>query len=237
MEGIMKLWWSALVVLLFASIAHAQSTTPLVAIFGMREKAALEAVVKEYGEILRARPDDAPALKALGIAYHNLGALKVSGAVARAVKYLEQARILLPADAEVLAYFGSARTMVARDSWNPITKLSAVPDGTKLIDTAVARDPDNMTVRFVRINNSLKLPRFFNRAHYAKTDLQHLLKLSAPDGQRAQMFSPAMVAEIHFKLGEIYKDENEEQLARDHWTKALELAPNSEWGREAKKRL
>ena len=236
MESIMNLCWSCLAVFLLASLAEAQST-PLVAIYGMREKTALEGVIKEYEGDLQARPNDPGALKALGIAYHNLGRLKARGAVSTAVKYLEQARAFLPGDAEVLAYFGSARTMVARDSWNPITKLSAVRDGAKLIDTAVARDPDNVTVRLVRVNNSLKLPRFFNRAHYAKTDLQHLLKLSAPDGQHAQMFSPAMVAELHFKLGEIYRDDNEEQLARDHWTKALELAPNSEWGREAKKRL
>jgi len=236
MEGIMKLWWSSLAVLLLASIVHAQST-PLFAIYGMREGKALEAVIKEYEEIRRAYPNDPQALKALGIAYHNLGAQKASGAVANAVRYLEQARTLLPADAEVLAYFGSARTMMARDSWNPITKVSAVREGIKLIDMAASKDPDNVTVRFVRANNSLRLPKFFNRAHYAKTDLQHLLKLSAPEGGKAMMFSPQMIAEIHFKLGEIYKGENEEQLAKDHWTKAVEIAPNSEWGQEAKKRL
>lgn len=51
------------------------------------------------------------------------------------------------------------------------------------------------------------------------------------------MFSPQMIAEIHFKLGEIYKGEDEEQVAKDHWTKAVEIAPNSEWGQEARKRL
>jgi len=232
----MKPWWSALAILLLVGLAHAQST-PLFAIYGMREKTVLEGVIKEYEGLLRARPNDPQALKALGIAYHNLGAQKVPGAVARAVKYLEQAKPALATDAEVLAYFGSARTMVARDSWNPITKVGAVREGTKLIDQAVARDPDNVTVRFIRANNSLRLPRFFNRAHYAKTDLQHLLKLSAPDGGRAMMFSPEMIAEIHFKLGEIYRDENEEQLAREHWTKAVEIAPNSGWGHEARKRL
>ena len=232
----MKPWWSALAILLLVGLAHAQST-PLFAIYGMREKTVLEGVIKEYEGLLRARPNDPQALKALGIAYHNLGAQKASGAVAKAVKYLEQARALLPGDAEVLAYFGSSRTMVARDSWNPITKLSAVREGAKLIDMAVAKDPDNVTVRFVRTNNSLKLPRVFNRAHYAKSDLRHLLTLSAPEGGKAMMFSPQMIAEIHFKLGEIYKGEDEEQLAKDHWTKAVEIAPNSEWGQEARKRL
>jgi len=232
----MQVWKSCLGVLLLASLAHAQST-PLAAIYGMREKKGLEAVIKEYGEILRARPNDPHALKALGIASHNLGAQKASGAVGDAVKYLEQARTLLPADAEVLAYLGSATTMLARDSWNPITRLSAVWEGTKLIDTAVARDPDNVTVRFVRANNSMKLPQFFNRAHYAKTDLQHLLTLSASGRGKTAMFSPEMLAEIHFKLGGIYHDEDAETQARDHWSKAVEIAPHSEWGQEAKKRL
>ncbi len=232
----MQVWKSCLGVLLLTSLAYAQST-PLAAIYGMREKRALEAVINEYEATLRVRPNTPNALKALGIASHNLGAQKVSGAVANAVKYLEHARALLPADAEVLAYLGSATTMLARDSWNPVTKLSAVREGAKLIDTAVARDPDNVVVRFVRANNSLKLPRFFNRAHYAKTDLQHLLTLSASGGERAPMFSREMLAEIHFKLGGIYHDENEETRARDHWSRAVEIAPHSEWGQEAKKRL
>lgn len=230
----MRLWWGSLALLLLASLAHAQST-PLFAIYGMRERKALEATVREYEEILRAHPDNPQALKALGIASHNLGAQKVSGAVARAVRHLEQARALLPGDAEVLAYLGSARTMVARDSWNPITKVSAVREGAKLIDMAVARDPDSVTVRFVRANNSLRLPGVFNRAHHAKADLEHLLRLST--GEKAVMFSPELIAEIHFKLGGIYKDENEEQLARDHWTKAVETAPDSAWAREARNRL
>lgn len=221
---------------LWAGVAGAQST-PLIAIYGMRDKAALERVVREYEELLRTRPDDSLTVKALGIAHHNLGALKVSGAVDNAVRHLERARTLLSGDAEVLVYLGSARTMVARDSWNPITKVGAVREGTKLIDMTVSKGPDNVTVRFVRANNSLRLPRFFNRAHYAKTDLVHLLKLSAPDGAKVRMFSPEMVAEIHFKLGEVYKDENDEKSARQHWTKAVEIAPDSEWSREAKKRL
>jgi tetratricopeptide (TPR) repeat protein len=230
----MKFWWGPLTVFLLASLAEAQSTS-LVAIYGMREKGALEGVIKEYEQVLRSRPNDPQALKALGIAYHNLGRLKAPGAVANAVKYLEQARALLSGNAEVLAYFGSARTMVARDSWNPITKVSAVFDGAKLIDTAVGKDPDNVAVRFVRANNSLRLPKFFNRRHYAKIDFQHLLKLA--EGDRAMMFSPAMRAEIHFRLGELYKEEDQEVLAKEHWSKAVEIAPNSEWGLEAKSRL
>ncbi len=232
----MQISWSCLALLLLTSLTHAQST-PLAALYRMHEREALEAAVKEYGGILRARPNDPRALKALGIASHNLGAQKVSGAVADAVKYLEHAKVLLPTDAEVLAYLGSATTMVARDSWNPITKVRAVRDGTGLIDMAVALDPDNVAVRFVRAINSLKFPNFFNRAHYAKTDLQHLLKLSASERGRATKFSPEMLAEIHLKLGGIYRDENEEKLAKEHWAKAVELAPNSEWGQEAKKRL
>jgi len=232
----MQVSWSCLALLLLTTLTHAQST-PLAATYRMHEREALEAAVKEYEEVLRARPNDPRALKALGIVFHNLGAQKVSGAAARAVKYLEHARVLLPTDAEVLAYLGSATTMVARDSWNPITKVSAVRDGAGLMDMAVALDPDNVVVRFVRAINSLKLPRFFNRAHYAKADLQHLLELSVSEGGQATRFSPEMLAEIHLKLGGIYKDENEETLAKEHWAKAVELAPNSEWGQEAKKRL
>ncbi len=232
----MKLWWSSLTVLVLISGAHAQSIPPS-AMYGMRDGKALRAAINEYEEILRARPNDPQAMTALGIAYHNLGAQNASGAAANAVRYLDQAKTLLPADAEVLAYFGSARTMVARDSWNPITKVSAVREGIKFLDMAASKDPDNVTVRFVRANNSLRLPKFFNRARYAKTDLEHLLTLSSSGGEKARMFSPEMMAEIHFKLGEIYKGENEEELAKDQWAKAVEIAPTSEWGREARKRL
>jgi tetratricopeptide (TPR) repeat protein len=227
----MKTLWLTMALLLPTAVAHAQPT-PLPEISTLRDRAALERVVREYEGIVHARANDPQALKALGIAYHNLGAQRVGGAVEQALRYLDLARAARPGDAEILAYFGSARTMVARDSWNPVTKMSAVRDGMRLIDAAVSRDPDNITVRLVRAGNSLRLPKIFDRRSYAKEDYEHVLTLRA-----ARPLPPTLVAEVHFRLGEIYHDEGAERQAREHWTKAMSAAPGSEWAKEANKRL
>src|SRR5688572_13886376 len=102
-----KLTASSLLILLLG-VAHA-GLTPLDAVYRLWDRPALTRVVEEYEAFLRGKPNSPPGMKVLGIAYHNLGVLKVSGAVAKAVATLTQAQKLLPGDPEVLAYLGSAR--------------------------------------------------------------------------------------------------------------------------------
>jgi tetratricopeptide (TPR) repeat protein len=229
----MKLWWAPFIIAfvgLAAPLIHA-APPAITTIAAMRERPRLEAVIAECEQLLQQQPNDPLALTALGVAYHNLGGLRVGGASAKAADYLERARAATPDDASLFAYLGSARTMQARDSWNPLTKLMKIQEGTDLLDQAVAKAPDNLTARLIRANNSLRLPAIFNRRHFAKTDFEHVLRLTG-----GAMLPPPLLAEIHVKLGDVYKEAGDEVTARQHWSEAAELAPDSEWGGQARAR-
>jgi len=203
-------------------------------LYGLRDKEALLKTLEKKKTELKENPDDVKILKSLGIIYHNLGILKIHGAPQEAVKYLRRANELMPDDYEVLAYLGSAKTMIARDSWNPIKKISYANEGIRLIDEAVYKDPDNIAIRFVRANNSLSLPKFFKRSDLAKKDLDYLLELSK---RRKEDFTSEMMAEIYFHLGNICISEDNPIKAKEYWEKAAKTAPDSKWGRKARGKL
>lgn len=174
---------------------------------------------------------DAVALKALGLAQHEQAVRNVDGAATRAVTTLAQAHALDPADAEVIAYLGSARTMAARDAWSPLTWIAEVREGLALIDRAVEAAPGSVAVRLVRANARLRVPAFLDGADHARADLELIARLGA------DTLSCPLVAEVHFKLAQTYRARNDGDRARAEWACAVRAAPESAWGRAARQRL
>nr|VFK27561.1 MAG: hypothetical protein BECKMB1821G_GA0114241_102847 [Candidatus Kentron sp. MB]VFK32109.1 MAG: hypothetical protein BECKMB1821I_GA0114274_102946 [Candidatus Kentron sp. MB]VFK75639.1 MAG: hypothetical protein BECKMB1821H_GA0114242_10282 [Candidatus Kentron sp. MB] len=175
---------------------------------------------------------DAERLKRLGIAWHNLSVIEVDGASVQADKWLKKARDAAPKDYEIMAYYGSARTMVARDSWNVLTKMGTANKGIAIIDKAIRAAPNNVTVRMVRANNSLALPEMFSRRPKAREDFgflhKRLDKLDIPSETKA---------EICFKLGEILDEDGQREKARALYEEARAFSPDGEWAKQAIERL
>jgi tetratricopeptide (TPR) repeat protein len=203
-------------------------------VYDLQDQKMLQQIVREHEAVLARDPNSVDSLKVLGIAYHNLGRQKVSGSVGKALARLERAAELAPNDQEIRVYLGSAKTMEARDSWNPITKTLSVRKGMGWIDDAVEKDPDNVTVRLVRAHNSLELPRMFNRVRHAQGDLLHLQALAE---KNPKAFDLPLHAEIFFLLGEVSEIGRDDAKARAYWQKAVEAAPESDYGHKAKARL
>lgn len=130
--------------------------------------------VAELENALANDPQDDSIMKALGIVYHFQAVKGIKNATAKAVEKLESALAKAPSDYETMCYLGSTKTMMAKTTWNPIQKLSYVNDGTALMDRAVKRAPDNITVRMTRGANSLALPAFLNRVGCAVEDYTYL---------------------------------------------------------------
>lgn len=173
-------------------------------LYGLREKESLQDFVRKVESDNKGDLSNVKKLKMLGIAYHNLAVLKVKGASLKAAAYLQKAYSLSPADDEVKAYLGSATTMVGRDSWNVLTKVSVVGKGIKMMDEAVARMPDSIVARMVRANNSLDLPEFFKRKGIAKKDFQHLgMLITKPSAD----VDSDIKAEVFYRLGEFSRRE------------------------------
>jgi len=135
---------------------------------------ALNQRVAELEKAFDNDPQDYAAMKALGIAYHFQAVKGLKSATAKAVEKLESALAKAPSDYETMCYLGSTKTMLAKTTWNPIQKLSYVNDGTALMDRAVKRAPDNITVRMTRGANSLALPAFLDRVGCAVEDYAYL---------------------------------------------------------------
>jgi len=200
-------------------------------IYGLREMNDLRKIINETE---RANPSDKDSLKLLGIAYHNLGVNEVKGAPEKAVRYLERANQLSSDDYEVLAYLGSAKTMIARDSWNVVGKMSGINKGINIMDKAVREAPDNIPIRMVRANNSLKAPKFFNRSRVAKEDFLHIVGLIEKSPSNLDSDTKA---EVYYQLGMIFKVAENKALAGEYLKKAVAIAPDSQWGTKAKGEL
>jgi tetratricopeptide (TPR) repeat protein len=173
---------------------------------------ALSAQAAQLHQRLEQNPADYEALKGLGIAYHGM-ALKDSKAYAKkAVQYLEQANQKKSDDTEVLCYLGSAYTLLAKDAGDLMSKSSYMNRGVEYMDKAVRMDPDNISVRLIRANNSKNLPRFLNRRSVAYEDFEYLAGLfeKRPD------ISSSLKASVYRDLASLYKEDGDTAKAQKY---------------------
>jgi tetratricopeptide (TPR) repeat protein len=171
---------------------------------------ALKARAAELQKQLDKNPSDYEVLQGIGIVYHYM-ALKDSKTYAKkAVQYLEHAYQKKPENNVVLCYLGCDYTLLAKDAWNPISRLSNLNKGSAYMDKAVRMDPDNITVRLYRGNSSKALPKFLNRRSVAYEDFEHLASLfeKKPD------VSASLRASVYQNLAALYKEDGDPVKAR-----------------------
>ena len=165
----------------------------------------LENVISNFRQRLKQSPGDIEALKGLGIAYHIKATNDTKHYAPLAVEILTQAYEKNEKDNETLCYLGSATTMMAKTTWNPVKKMSYVNKGAAFMDKAVRRDPDNVSVRMTRGKNSIRLPSFLGRGGYALEDFEHLALLIE---QRLDL-SPSFKKDVYINLAQLYEKAKE----------------------------
>jgi len=171
---------------------------------------ALKARATELQKRLNQNPSDGEALRSLGIVYYA-AALKDSKAYTnRAILYLEQAYQKKPEDAEVLCCLGTTYTLLAKNTSDLSSITSNMNKGIGFMDKAVRMDPDNISVRMIRANNSKNLPKFLNRRSVAYEDFEHLASLfeKNPD------ISPLLKASVYQNLATLYKEDGDAAKAQ-----------------------
>lgn len=132
----------------------------------------------QYEVRISQNQQDIAALKAAGIILHQLNRAQADPLlVAKAETYLKKAVVLQGEDQETVAWLGSVTTMKAIFESDPGKQSFFVKLGCRMMDKAVKKVPDNIVVRLTRANNSLELPAFLMRTHYAIEDFQYYLKL------------------------------------------------------------
>jgi len=177
-------------------------------------------------------PHDVNALLNLGIAYHNQAAAGNEEAVEKGFGCFDTLLAMDATNAVALVYRGSLWTMRGRDAWWPFTKMSDVDKGIDEMDKAVDLDPDNVTVRLTRAINSVHLPSMFKRLGTALKDLTYLL--NHPGFSK---FQAGLQSTIYYWAGFAYKQDNQREKAKALLQKAIDVAPDSDTVRNARREL
>jgi hypothetical protein len=112
------------------------------------------------------------------------------GTVRDSLRALEP-RILPDSEAEIAfqAYRGAVDVVRAKHSRWPPNKLKFLNEGARILDDLVARHPDNLEVRYLRLASYLFLPFFLRRDDSVNADLG-VLSLELPDHPEA--FAPGI---------------------------------------------
>jgi hypothetical protein len=82
-----------------------------------------------------------------------------------------------------MAYLGSVQAIKAKHAWNPVNKMSYLGKGFEIINQAVAKDPNNLEVRFLRFSLQYYVPAFLGYSKNLITDknkIVHIIKTTEP---------------------------------------------------------
>jgi tetratricopeptide (TPR) repeat protein len=195
-----------LVFFLLTSLVHAEERPEAMDLNALKAQAA------ELQQRLDQNPSDVNALKNLGIIYYA-AALKDSKAYAKkALQYLDQTYQKKPEDAEVLCYLGTTYTLLAKDASDLASITSNTNKGIGFMDKAVRMDPDNISVRMIRANNSKYLPKFLNRRPVAYEDFEHLASLF----EKKPSVSPSLKVYVYQNLAVLYKEDGDAAKAQKY---------------------
>ncbi|MDB4793643.1 hypothetical protein OAG63_01265 [Methylacidiphilales bacterium] len=128
------------------------------------------------------------------------------------------------------AYLGSAYTLCSRDAWIGPGKLTYLQNGGREMDAAVAADPNNPAVRFVRAIDYFMLPAIFGKRQTARDDFQLLVKQVEGVIKTPYTLNIETQQAIYYYAGLSFEQLSEPEQAKDVWQRGLKLNPASALG-------
>lgn len=87
----------------------------------------------------------------------------------------EEFRKLNDPSAKILAYRGALEAILTRTTWNFFKKLDYLRDSEKTFDMAVAKAPQSVEVRFMRMAVQYEIPRYLGFSSDLDTDKNFIL--------------------------------------------------------------
>ncbi|MCE0498381.1 MAG: hypothetical protein LV481_10600 [Methylacidiphilales bacterium] len=126
------------------------------------------------------------------------------------------------------AYLGSVYTLDSRDSWWGPSKLTYLQNGGKELEAAVAADPHNPAVRFVRAIDYFELPAIFGKRQTAREDFLILVKQVEGLLPNAYKLNNETQQAIYYYAGLSDKQLSLPKEAKELMERGLKLAPNSD---------
>ncbi|MBD1363924.1 hypothetical protein IDJ77_08900 [Mucilaginibacter sp. ZT4R22] len=74
------------------------------------------------------------------------------------------------------AYMGTLEALKAKHAWNPYYKIKYLNDSEKTFKTAVATDPHNIEIRFMRFSIEHNVPKFLGYTKNLVADREEIIK-------------------------------------------------------------
>jgi hypothetical protein len=104
------------------------------------------------------------------------------------------------------------------------------------MDEAVAAQPANLEIRFVRAATTYHLPLFFHRKQQSKKDFAFLARFAMKAAQTGRLEPRLAAASLYFH-GEFLEEAGRKASAITSWKCAIQLAPGSPAALGAQKKL
>ena len=95
-----------------------------------------------------------------------------------AERFYNKLKKINSSDPILVAYFGVSQTIKARHAINPYHKLSYLKSGMKRLNSAVAKSPDNLEIRFLRFTLEHHIPSFLGYSQHLEADRKKIVELS-----------------------------------------------------------
>ncbi len=77
--------------------------------------------------------------------------------------------------ATITAYQAAAKALIAKYSWNPVSKFNSLKNVERLLADAVNRESDNLEIRFIRFYIENSIPYYLGYSKNMKEDCDILL--------------------------------------------------------------
>jgi len=90
-------------------------------------------------------------------------------------KELAALRKLESSSGIITAYEASMEALMAKVAWNPFTKIGHVKESQKIFEKAVAADPDNVEIRFLRFSVEWHLPKWLGLSKHMQEDKDFIM--------------------------------------------------------------
>lgn len=83
----------------------------------------------------------------------------------------------------LLAYMGAVQAQLARHTWSPVRKLQYLQLADQTLRQALAMEPNNPEIRFLRFSYQHHVPEFLGLSQDLETDRSYLVSFIAQDAE------------------------------------------------------
>lgn len=190
----------------------------------------LQETVRHLNQEIKKNKNDPELLARAGFCIHQLSQF-TNAKVQDGIDYLEKS-LEIKDDGLARVFLGSSYTLRAKEG----NSLADIDKGMETMDLAVNNNPDNATIRDVRLSNGIaeSMPYFIfsKRKAVIEEDLNFLINLYSGNQDNKHVLS-----ELYYKNGIFLLKDNNLQAAVDVWNEVLTKFPDTSGAKKSQEKV